>query len=234
MSNFSTDIYKIEGTELQRIIDEDGEYWYPIQNFFNKILLRRCNVTLLRDSEAYSKFMKVFKIVPLGSKNGFAFKTWCMNTEGMYIMLQKTYVKPDSPKKMQVRERRLNAARIFFNVKIKNPGMFLTYRPDISNYDIWSIMCINNDVDLSNDDVWKRCELCGYYYPCTHKYFKEFRNNIYSENCLECEGINFKCDNKRIQWIYDHGGLNLLYNIFNEDKDLTYEELLKFIGKGGI
>ncbi len=221
------EIYYICGIKQIRLKDEDGEYWYPMQYFFKTILFKRLNLSTYRDDERYNIHMRVLEYQPIGVNNETN-KAWFINTEGMYMLLSKQKVKPTTPRTTNRLQKILAAAKNFFgvpNTDEENP-IYLSYTPDISNYDVWSILCITRDTSIKHDTLWKRCEGCGYYYPLTKNYFIENKTG-FSAKCKQCSGRDFKCQNKKLQFIYNNGGLNLLFAL-HEDKD---EEILKEIKK---
>lgn len=234
MTKFTVEKYNILSVEQIRLLDEDGVYWYPLKNFFKNVLFRELNITNYRDNEEYSKYMKVIEYKPLKTFNDKPLKTWFINNEGMFLILKNTFIIKDTPKKTLMREKYLAAARNFFGVTVTNDEpTFLSYQPDLSNYDVWSILCLTQDKTIKKETIWKKCEKCGFYYPCSKNYFTKYKTQ-YSSNCKQCSGNDFKCSNKIIQYIYNHDGLDLLYNYYLGDNDKIIEELNNWIGRGGV
>ena len=57
-------------------------------------------------------------------------------------------------------------------------------------------------------------------------------NKKEQKKCLQCQDKNFSCNNKTIQYIYDHDGLDLLYKLYtHKDDRIIVEALKEFINK---
>jgi len=161
-------------------------------------------------------------------------KAWFMNTEGIYILLQNIRISNSgSVREKLAKERYLAATQSFFNVIPNNPQDYIGYQPDLSNYDVWSIMCLTRDTSIDNNTIWKRCTNCGFYYPYNKKYFVE-SNGYLSNKCKQCFGLDFVCENKRLQYLHNNNGLDLIYQFYLNDKDKIVEEFKKWLSEGGI
>lgn len=228
---YKLETYTILSVTTYRLLEkETGEYWYPITLFFSKILFRKTTAGVFRDNEMYRKHMRVIEYEnPDNSFKNKKMKTWFIDTEGMCLILINTKLKKDTPKKMLVRQKYLAAAQNFFGVTSNNSQEFIGYQPDLSNYDVWSIMCLTRDYNLKKDTLWKRCGKCGFYYPHNKDYFIE-RNGYLANNCRQCTGNDFVCKNRKIQFLYNHDGLDLIYQYYLGDKDKIAEEFNKWIG----
>lgn len=236
MEKYELEEYYILSVKQIRLKDDEGEYWYPIRSFFEKVLFRNFNVPSYRDNPIYSKFMKVISYEhPDTAAKGQKTKTWFINQEGMCLILNNVKSISDTPKKYMMREKYLMEARIFFNVRtISDSKEFLSYTPDLSNYDVWSAICITRDKSINEKTLWKRCHTCGYYYPYTKRYFNKLKTQL-SGSCKQCLGSDFICKNKHIQYLHNHDGLDLLYELYeNKDDNKILEELKKWLRKGGI
>lgn len=235
MNNFIMEEYSVLSATDIRLKTNDGEYWYPIVSFSKNMLFRRARATDYRDKEFYKDHMKVFEILRPTSVTGIPVKTWCMDTEGIYYLLLNTYIQPEgSKKKILMREKYLAAVRNFFGVKMTNDTpTFISYIPDLSEYDIWSIMCITRDRTIKQDTIWQKCNECGFYYPYTTRYFQKFKTQL-ARKCKECAGMSFTCMNKRIQYIKNNKGLDLLYQLYQGDNNKIAEEFKKWLSGGGV
>ena len=160
-------------------------------------------------------------------------KAWFMNTEGIYILLQNVKINRGSPREKVVKEKYLAAAQNFFGVVSNNSQNYIGYMPDLSNYDVWSIMCLTRDTEINNNTIWKRCSNCGFYYPYNKKYFNEASGYL-ANKCKQCCNLDFVCENKRLQYLHNHNGLDLIYQIYLDDKDKIVEELKKWLSEGGV
>lgn len=237
VENFTIEKYSILNVEDYRILDDDGEYWYPMRSFFRQFLFREVDISPYRDNELYRSHMKVFEFIHPRQKNkGMKLKTWCINTEGMFLILQNTKIKATKNRNRQtlIKEEYLAAARNFFGIMATNDtSTFIGYNPDLSNYDVWSIMCLTRDYEISDSTIWKKCDNCGFYYPYNKNYF--YKNGKYLRNqCRQCTGHDFVCKNKNIQYIYSHGGLDLLYSYYLNDTERIVKEFKKWLSRGGI
>mgnify|MGYP003292612425 CR=1 FL=1 len=236
MDNYTVEEYTIDRTTLQRVKDKDGEYWYPLTSFYEKLLLRKNKTARIRDVELYEKHLKVFSILPKENST-LPLKTWCIDTEGMYILLYNMEPINDTFERTKVRERRLAAARKFFNVRDHDElGDFITFTPaSFNNYDIWSILCLENDKKITKNTLWKRCYGCNYYYPTLPKYYKMNPNTkVLSDKCEMCKGNPFKCDNKRIQNFYDNGGYGIIVAYYKQDAEKMLKEITRYFEKRGL
>lgn len=235
MDNFTIEEYSVLSATDIRLKTTDGEYWYPIVSFSKNMLFRRVRATDYRDKDFYKDHMKVFEILRPTSITGLPVKTWCMDTEGIYYLLLHTYIQPEgSKKKILMREKYLAAVRNFFGVKTtSDTPTFISYTPDLSNYDVWSIMCITRDRTIKQDTIWQRCNECGFYYPYTTRYFQKFKTQL-ARKCKECAGMSFTCMNRRIQYIKNNKGLDLLYQLYQGDNNKIAEEFKKWLSGGGV
>lgn len=226
MDNFSVKKIIIGEKNIDMITDKDGINWYPFKYFLRRILCKYDDLSSFRDSNMI-KYMKVFDYQSLihFRKN----KTWFMNEDGIkYLLRHMNIVYKGSQENYNVREKAFFEACIYFKVKPKiqlNPKIINVPPPNLKDYDVWSLLCIENDGLLNSHSQWKECNSCNYFYPNTINYFK---NN--KDKCTQCQGEDFKCKNERIQYIYDNNGLNLLYLIYiNDSPEKIKEELLKFL-----
>lgn len=229
--DFEIETFKILDQECIRLKDKDGEYWYPLTSFFKSFFFRRVAVTTYRENPEYYQHMKVFKYRHPKSATQTEERTWCINTEGIYKILRDTslrWKKNVSKIIMMNRSKYLAACRNFFGVtKTDDNPLFIGFAPDISNYDVWSIYCITYDRDPRKNDIWRKCDKCGFYYPYTKKYF-------FKDMCKQCNGSDFKCDNKRIQRMKDTDGYELLYQLYMMNGDKVINELRAWLDRGGI
>ena len=230
-NRYKLESYTILSVTTYRLLEKDTkEYWYPLNLFFNKILFRRTTPGVFRDKEEYRKHMRVIEYInPDNPIKNQITKTWFINTEGLCLILMNITTLKDTPKKTMVRQRYLAAAQNFFGITSKNVQEYIGYQPDLSDYDVWSIICLTRDYNISKNTIWKRCNKCGFYYPYNKDYFN--KNGKYLSNkCRQCTGRDFICKNKKMQYIYTHSGIDLIYQYYLNDKDKVYEELNKWLG----
>lgn len=235
MEKYEMEEYTILSAKDVRLKDENDIYWYPIGSFFRKMLFKDIRPIWFRDKPFYENHMKVIEYIHPNSDSGKPEKTWFMDAEGIHQALKNFRVKIDGSKKtLLMREKYLAAARSFFGVSVVDDiPTFIGFTPDLSEYDVWSILCIQKDTTITKDTLWQRCSTCGFYYPYTERYFQKYKTRL-SVVCKECGGNHFVCQNKRIQFIKNNGGLDLLYQYYLEDDKKILEEFKKWILGGGL
>lgn len=233
MCKYELDRIIIGEKQLDRLTDEDNIHWYPLKMFLTNILCKYDKVSSFRDS-SINRYMKIIEYNPNRTGAKRPIKMWCINENGIKYLLKKmSVVKLHKTRMYNARKKGLYEACLYFNVKnseIDDPT-FINQQPNIDNYDIWSLLCIQYDKHLNYYTKWKICPKCGYYYPYKERYFGKNKNK--DSNCLQCQNKNFECQNKIIQYIYDNDGFDLLYklHIDNNDRDII-NELKHFIDKG--
>ena len=238
MPKFSIEKFEILGIESHRIKDENDEYWYPLTTFFKTFLFRTFQVQKYRDNEKLNKYMKIFNYAHPNSHNDVEFKTWHINTEGMFLILQE--LPPLKTKKLESRtafhkkEKAIIATKSFFGVKDisqESKIQYINYTPVLNDYDVWSIMCLKHDKNINKDTIWKKCISCGFYYPDNTRYYERQSKgkDPLRNQCKQCRGSEFKCDNTKLQFIYQNQGLDLIFQIYKDDKEKIYEKLISWI-----
>lgn len=217
---------------IEEITDEDGIKWYPLKKFLERILCKYDKVSKFRDT-IISRYMKVISYPSNPKAPNSNIKTWCINENGIKYLLRHMNIFQKGNKNINLyraREKGFFEACQYFHVK--NPDKikptYINITPNLKDYDIWSINCLLNDRKIQVNTRWKLCSECDYYYPDSTRYFGDNK-----KKCLQCQNKNFKCQNKIIQFIYDNGGLDLLYAIsLNKDEEIV-KKLIDFINKGG-
>lgn len=229
MEEYEMEEYSIASIKDVRLKDKEGRYWYPLHSFIQKMLGKGTGAAFYRDKPEFKKHMKVIVYIHPNSVTKLPCKTWFMETEGIYKILQNTKIESDKlSSKFIIQERKLAAIKKFFGVNnIKDNPLFISTEPDISEYDFWSILCIKQDLTIKNSTIWRRCSSCNFYYPFTSRYFVRGK-------CKQCAGYDFVCMNKRIQFIKKNMGEDLLYQYFLGNKESVAEEFKKWISGGGI
>ena len=233
--SYKLEEYYILNIKSYRLLEiETGEYWYPLSLFLRKFLFRNNNLNTYRDNDKYNQYMRVIEYDNPDSATDTKTKAWFMSTEGLYILLQNTRINnTGSAREKLAKEKYLAAAQNFFGVIPNNPQDYIGYQPDLSDYDVWSIMCLTRDTSIDNNTIWKRCTNCGFYYPYNKKYFVEASGYL-SNKCKQCFGLDFVCENKRLQYLHNNNGLDLIYQFYLNDKDKIVEEFKKWLSEGGI
>lgn len=236
MDKFTIEKVFIGEKVIDEITDEYGVKWYPLKRFLESILCKYDKISKFRDS-VIIRYMQVIEYAADKRAPERLIKTWCINENGIKYLLRRMSIFQKGKENINLyraREKGFFEACLYFKVKAPdklNP-LYINFPPKIDQYDVWSILCIENDLKLKNNDRWKRCEECNYYYPDRVRYFGSNKKN--NKKCLQCQGKNFECQNKVIQFIYDNGGYDLLYKLHsNNPSDDIVNELIKFIGLGG-
>lgn len=235
MTKYKLEEYNILSVKSYRLLEEEtGEYWYPLTLFIKKILFRNINTVRYRDDDKYNKYMRVIEYSNPDSAVPHSNKTWFINTEGLYLLLKNISPAKGNTRKQVMQEKYLAAAQGFLGgVVSKNAQNFIGYIPDLTNYDVWSIMCLTRDTTINQNTIWKRCSKCGFYYPNTKRYFNPKKKKYLYNKCKQCCGQDFTCENKRLQYIYKNDGLDLIYQLYL-DSDKVVDELKKWINGGGV
>lgn len=215
---------------IDEITDEEGVKWYPFKKFLNVILCKYDKLASFRDSEM-TRYMKVFEYNPNIPGARRDIRIWCMNEKGIKFLLKNTNVKKVHKKDLfEAREKGLYEACRFFNVKPMQSldPIFLNVPPkNLNGYDTWSILCLKNDFKLSYSNKWKQCPSCNYYYPYSVRYFG--KKPTPASKCLQCQNKDFKCQNKVLQFLYEHDGLKLLGEIYTDKYEVVVKELRRMI-----
>lgn len=232
MSNFTVKQIVIGDKIMDEITDEDNNKWYPLKYFLKIVLRKEDKVSSFRDS-AMIRYMKVFEYE--SPRHGFQrpIKTWCINELGIKYLLRKMKInKVNNRYIYRARQKGFYEACLYFKVRPYEDldPSYINVPPKLDDYDIWSLLCIQNDSSLRINSTWKKCPKCNYFYPNTSRYYGAKQKK--ETPCLQCQNKNFKCKNKIIQYIYEHGGLDLLYKLYmNNDSNSIVEELKIFINK---
>lgn len=233
MHTYTQDKIIIGQKFLDRLTDEDGVNWYPLKTFISRILCKDDKVSSFRDSKM-KKYLRVIEYNPNRPGARHNIKMWCINEQGIKYMLKRTTViKKSSTKNYQLRAQGLAEACLYFDVKPVEPLQpeYLNEKPDIRDYDVWSILCIENDYKIKVNTKWKLCKECNRYFPDSVRYFKS-TNGHTKKTCLQCSNQDFVCLNKRIQYIYENGGYDILYSLFIKDDKTAIEKFKLFLRKG--
>ena len=238
-NQYKLDTFKIIDVEGYRLIDEDGEHWYPISNFSSRFLFKKIKTSVLRDNEQYNKYMRVISYIHPDSNSKKNIKTWFINSEGLNLYVKnvvssKVWSKTFSPRERIKRDEYLAAVQNMLNIQqpVDN-SRFIGFMPDLESYDVWSYICIHRDPNLTSKTIWRRCTKCHFYYPNTKSYFP-ISNNKLSNQCKQCIGLHFTSHNKYLDYIYTHNGIDLIYQYFLDDDDekLLYEFKQWLVGGG--
>lgn len=220
---------------MDEIIDEDGVKWYPLNWFVQKILRKKDKRSLFRDGKT-SKYMKVIEYSSDRVGMTTPKKAWCINEKGIKFLLKNMRInKKGSKMTYKAREKGFFEACLYFNVKKPLERLeptFIKQIPNLDDYDFWSATCLEYDTYDSPFEPWKFCPECHYYYPFREAYFGA--KPSVREKCLQCQGKNFRCKNKIIQYIHENGGDELLFQMRNyAPAETIVKELNFFIKREG-
>lgn len=236
MCKFSIEKTMIGEKVIDEITDEHGIKWYPFKRFLESILCKYDKTSKFRDSNMI-RYMQVIEYAVNPKNPNKLIKTWCINENGIKYLLRHMNIFQKGKTNINLyraREKGFFEACLYFKVKTpdKLEPLYINFPPRINDYDVWSVLCIENDLKLKTNDRWKRCSECNYYYPDRVRYFGS--NKKENKKCLQCQGKNFECQNKIIQFIYDNNGYDLLYklHIYKSETEII-NELKKFISLGG-
>ena len=135
---------------LDQLTDEEGIKWYPLKSFLTRILCKYDKVSSFRDS-AISRYMKVFEYNPNRPGAYRNIKMWFINENGVKYLLRHMEIRRvDNKHIYSSREKGFYEACLFFNVKTPNEldPLYINTPPNLKDYDIWSVMCIENDLKI--------------------------------------------------------------------------------------
>lgn len=232
MAFFQRDIKIINNKTMEILKDEQGIEWYPLKTFLELQLFLRNPVLTPYINSNLRRFMQVINYQPSFYPEKPATDTWFISYGGIRCLLRTIKLPRTTDKELgKIRRERLKEACLYFKVMpLDKEIATVTYiTPNLDTYDIWSQVCIRNDFSVGRNTQWKRCKICGYYYPNSPTYFWQGKSH-----CKQCCGYNFKCPNKVIQFFYDNGGYDLICALETENKDKIIEKLQDFIERGGV
>lgn len=228
MKNFTEEYIIISGIKIMRLIDENGIKWYPLNQFFRKILFKNFNVRYYRDDPSVNKHMQVISYMFNGNT---PLKTWFINEYGLKVIISNTTVIQRPDVKSRIRERKLYDACNYFGIKrdYDLKPIIIQSMPDIKDYDIWSKICIESDENATQYNIWKKCEKCDKYYPNTSLYYEKMKagngESKLKRTCRKCRGKLFIPTNSKKQYELKNGGIELVTALYNKD----YIEAFKII-----
>lgn len=236
MDNFTIERVFIGDKVIDKLTDSEGIEWYPFKRFLESILCKYDKTSKFRDSEMI-RYLQVIAYPANKNNPNRLVKTWCINTNGIKYLLRHMNIFQKGNTNINLyraREKGFFEACLYFKVKPleKLDPLYINTPPKLKDYDIWSVTCIENDIKLKANDRWKKCTECNYYYPDKTRYFGSDRKK--NKKCLQCQGKDFKCQNKIIQFIYDNNGLDLLYKMSLNNNEDIIKELHNFISRGGL
>lgn len=235
MADFKVEQIRIGDKTIDRIIDEKGTKWYPFKQFLTKILCKYDKLSSFRDS-SMSIYMKIFDYFSEQDGSKRQIRTWFMRESGIIKILENMNVEKKTRNSMyESRKKGLYEACLFFGVKkdLELNPTFIQERPDLKDYNLWAFLCIENDRYLKQFDTWKECSKCGFYYPFKQRYFgKQLNKGAY---CLQCQGKDFKCQNKLLQALYENDCFEVIYKLWkNKPSEDIVKELKNEINKRNL
>lgn len=213
--DYKTEIIHINGVELEIIIEADGTKWYPVTQFFKKVLLKKNEA----NDFAKKQIARKMKAFPYKSKFSNVTYRWYMDEATIKKVLKYIKIDPYSTKTIE-RERALFGAQDYFGVERKkeNKNMYAMITPTKKDYTEWELLCFQFDTDILANIIWKMCDKCGRYFPNSKYYFSIKRYYYQLENtCLECCGEEFKNKNQDIQTLKECNRMDLIKYIQNDN-----------------
>jgi hypothetical protein len=230
MKNFTEEYITIGGIKIVRLIDDNGTKWYPLSQFFRKILFKNFNIQYYRDSSLI-KHMQVIKYQFKEQTNGIALRTWFIDEYGLLVIISNAKVIQNASAKARIRERKLYEACAYFGINRSYDlkPIIIYETPDIKDYDEWAKICIESDENASQYNIWKKCEKCDRYYPNTSLYFeKKVTSNGETKlkrTCRQCREKTFIHTNPKKQRELQIGGIELVMALYKN----KYTDALKII-----
>ena len=153
--DYKTETIYINGVELEIIIEADGTKWYPVTQFFKKVLLKKNEA----NDFANKQIAKKMKAFPYESSFKNVSYRWYMDEATVKKVLQNIKVDPYSEKTI-ARERALFGAQDYFGIKRKQEpkNMYAMITPTKKDYTEWELLCFQFDTDLLAHIIWKMCD----------------------------------------------------------------------------
>lgn len=222
---YKREIITINNASIEIIIDDQGIKWYPLSEFFKKVLKKNESASSFAKTEL-SKNMKQFTF---NASNPLMPYRWYINEAALVLILKNIRVDGYSEKTIE-REMALARAKEYFGIKIKTnaKNMYGMIKPQKKDYSEWEMICFEFDTDVMAHIVWKMCDTCGRYFPNSKHYFKTRGYYYQLENtCLECCGQEFESMNRDVQAFKITNRLELIKYLRKDDPIGLYQEMKK-------
>lgn len=221
--DFKYETITINKVDLNIIIDEDGIKWYPLSRFFQKVLLKAEEAKNFNKT-AISKDMRLW---PIKEPTPAVTNIWYIKESTLIKILKNIQVNQYTNKTIE-RERALHGALKYFGINRQDRGnMYTVVNPTKKEYTEWELLCFQFDNDINANIIWKMCEKCGRYFPCSKYYFESETYAKITNTCLECCGEELKNKNGDIQAMKDLNRMELLPYILKDDPVGLYIEIEK-------
>ena len=221
--DFKYETVTINKIDLNIIIDEEGVKWYPLSRFFQKVLLKAEEAKNFNKT-AISKDMRLW---PIKEPTPAVTNIWYIKESTLIKILKNIQVNPYTEKTID-RERALHGALKYFGIKRQDRGnMYTVVTPTPKEYSEWEMLCFEFDNDIKANIIWKMCDKCKRYFPCSKYYFQSETYAKITNTCLECCGEELINKNPDIQAMKNFNRMELVKYI-REDKPVAlYKEIEK-------
>lgn len=216
------EIIYINGVDLEIVIDEEGNKWYPVTRLFKKVLLKR-DKTYRYVKQEIGEDMRYWPVV--NSYNPKITHIWYMSEKALINLLKRIEVSPYSERTIE-RERALHGALKYFGIKRQErSNTFTVVEPTKKEYNDWELLCFKYDKDINANIIWRACNKCRRYFPYSKYYFEMKTYAQIGDTCLECKGEEFKNKNRDIQTLKDEGRMDLLPYILKDKPVELYKKI---------
>ena len=220
--DFKREIIYINNVDLELIIDEEGNKWYPINRFFRKVLLKKDEIWRYKH-KAISEELRYWPV-----ENAFNPKLthiWYISEKALIGILKNIEVNPYTEKTI-ARERALHGALKYFGIKRQDrSNTFTVVEPTKKEYNDWELLCFKYDKDVSANIIWRACNKCVRYFPYSKYYFEMKTYEQIGDICLECKGQELKNKNTDIQGLKDANRMELAEFIINDRPVELYKRI---------
>lgn len=221
--DFKYETITINKIDLNIIIDENNIKWYPLSRFFQKVLLKA------EEAKNFNKtsISKDMRLWPIKEPTPAVTNIWYIKESTLIKILKNIQVNPYTSKTIE-RERALHGALKYFGINRQDRGnMYTVITPTKKEYTEWEMLCFEFDNDIKANIIWKMCDKCGRYFPCSKNYFQSKTYAKITNTCLECCGEEFINKNLDIQAMKNLNRMELVKYI-REDKPISlYKEIEK-------
>lgn len=207
--------------EIETVETSDGNIWYPVHKVFSDILLKNNTaqhlVEKIKEKDAITKFEKL-KFKRKAGKTVFYIR------KDVLEKIIPTTLTDTSKGNGPVREEAVYKFYQWLTNQEDGLPLFRQVYPTEHDYDEWEMLCFKTDQDIKDKIIWKRCLLCGKYYPNTMHYFEGKSSFLLSTKCLRCSGYDFFSQSYDMQALKFYNRLSLNEYILKNDVVGLYKE----------
>jgi len=211
-------------------IDEKGNRFFAVNNFFKNVLFYSDNVSDIMVKTNFVRSMLMITYEDFNIKKPVS--VWFITEDGLKERLQK--VKIVKRGDYQIRSRGLYNASIFLGItpKTNYTPTKINVRPDLTNYSLYERICLTHDKTITNLTVWKMCRKCRKYFPDNPKYYKLVKGE--TNICAGCMGKRIKLDNPVLDALFKYKCDEVVEDLYFERFEDAGKKLKKKIEEVGM